>query len=39
MTATAMESITISALRMLAPKNERLILHLSRESRQLYPDQ
>jgi hypothetical protein len=39
MTATVMESITISALRMLAPKNERLILHLSREPRQLYPDQ
>jgi hypothetical protein len=39
MTATLMESITISALRILAPKNERLILHLSREPRQFYPDQ
>jgi hypothetical protein len=39
MTATVMESITISALRMLTPKNERLILRLSGEPRQLYPDQ
>jgi hypothetical protein len=39
MTATVMESITIIALRMLASKTERLILHLSREPRQLYPDQ